>query len=128
MNTPPKNVAWIFSGMFLISFLIALVPNPIVGTNGIFQTNLLHDLVHLITAIGFAIVASRGNKASTWFMKGFGIVYLGVALLGFLFIGDMSDIKLLGMVHINVADNFLHLGFAAIIITMGFLSTDPAHA
>jgi len=122
MDSQAQKVAWIFSGAFALSFLIARIPNPIVGSGAIFETNLMHDLVHLLTAIGFAVVARMGEKASVIFMKGFGFVYLCVAVLGFITLGDVTEGNLLGVIHINAADNYLHLGFASIIISMGFIS------
>ncbi|MBL1277470.1 MAG: DUF4383 domain-containing protein [Ectothiorhodospiraceae bacterium] len=122
MNFQAQKVAWLLSGAFAISFFMARIPNPLVGTDGIFLTNLMHDLVHLLTAIGFVIVARMGAKASVLFMKSFGAVYLGVAILGFIMLGDAQEGRLLGVIHINAADNFLHLGFAATIIALGFIT------
>ena len=122
MNSQAQKVAWIFSGAFALSFLIALIPNPIVGAGAIFETNLMHDFVHLLTAIGFVVVAKMSEKASVLFMKGFGFVYLCVAVLGFFTLGSATGGNLFGFIHINIADNYLHLAFAAIILSMGFMS------
>ena len=46
-----------------------------------------------------------------------GVAYLAVAGLGFVTSGDM----LLGMVHINEADRWLHLGLAFAILLPGVL-------
>jgi len=121
MNSQAQKVAWIFSGIFLVSFAIALFPNPLVGEHSIFKTNFLHDLVHLLTAVGFLVVANISGKASVIFMKSFGVVYLGVALLGFMMLGSDTEGHLLGLIHINMEDNFLHLGLAAIIILTGYI-------
>ena len=48
-----------------------------------------------------------------------GYFYGLVALLGFVWPGDM----LLGFIHINEPDRWLHLGLAIVIVTAGVLST-----
>jgi hypothetical protein len=45
-----------------------------------------------------------------------GVIYLVVALLGFVWPSDM----LLGLVRINMADNVLHLLFTVVILAAGF--------
>ena len=122
MNSLAQKIAWTLSGVFALTFLIAFIPNPIVGSEAVFKTNLGHDLVHLLTAIGFVVVAVMGEKASVIFMKSFGLVYIGVAILGFVMLGSTQEGHLLGIIHINAADNFLHLGLGAGIMGLGFFS------
>jgi Domain of unknown function (DUF4383) len=122
MNNLAQKLAWVFAASFIIAFAIPFIPNPLVGNGAVFQTNLAHDLVHLLTAIGFVAVALIGAKASVLYMKAFGFVYLAVAILGFIVLGSATDTHLLGLIHINAADNFLHLGLAAVIIAAGFFA------
>lgn len=122
MTNQAQKIAWVLSVVFGITFLSSFIPNPLVGTDAIFKTNLMHDLVHLFTGIGFAAVAIIGAKASVIFMKSFGFVYLGVAILGFIMLGSSPEGHLLGIIHINAADNFLHLGLAMGIIGIGFFA------
>jgi hypothetical protein len=122
MKTLGIKLAWIFSATFLLATVIGFIPNPLVGSNGIFITNTPHNLVHLITAIGFAIVAGMGNIPSVKFMLGFGVVYLLVGMIGFLVTGTGSEGMLLGFIHINALDNFLHLGLGAAILISGLIA------
>ena len=121
MKNNVQLAAWGYSGAFAVAFAIAFIPNPLVGSDSLFKTNIGHDLVHLLTAIGFAWVAKTSARASVVFMKSFGFVYLGVAILGFILLGGNSEGHMLGIIHINTADNFLHLGLAIAILSTGFM-------
>ena len=115
-------VAWIFAGAFALTTLIGFVPNPLVGADALFVTNTAHNLVHLLTAVGFGLVAVLGDRASVLFMKAFGVVYVLVGILGFAVLGAAPEGHLLGLIHINRLDNFLHVGLGVVILAAGFLS------
>lgn len=122
MKNLAVNLAWIFSAAFLGATVIGFVPNPLVGENALFVTNTAHNLVHLATAIGFAIVALLGERASIRFMQIFGVVYMLTGVLGFGMLGSRSEGHLLHVIHINWLDNFLHLGLGIAIATAGWVS------
>lgn len=124
MNNPsiPSNIAYVFAAAFLFATVVAYVPNPLVGDGAFFHTNLAHNLVHLATAAAFLGVAILGSRAATIFMLVFGVVYLLTGLAGFTVTGASGEGLLLGLVHINAADNFLHLGLGAAILGAGLLS------
>ncbi|HSR54404.1 MAG TPA: DUF4383 domain-containing protein [Acidobacteriota bacterium] len=116
------KLAWVFAASFAAAALFGFIPNPLVGDGALFVTNTAHNLVHLVTAIGFAVVALAGNRASTVFMLAFGVVYTLVGVYGFIALGGASEGHLLGVVHINFMDNFLHLGLGAAIAAGGLAS------
>jgi hypothetical protein len=73
---------------------------------GILDVNGWHNVVHIVTglvAIALAYVYPRG------FALGFGVVYLIVAIWGFI-VGDGDSI--LSIVPVNTEDNVLHAIFA----------------
>ena len=116
------KLAWILSGTFLLAAVIGFIPNPLVGSDSIFLTNTPHNLVHLVTAVAFFIVAKMGNVPSIKFMQIFGPVYLLVGLIGFTVTGAISTEMLLGFIHINALDNYLHLGLGAAILFAGTIA------
>ncbi len=122
MENLGTKLSWAFAAAFAGAFLMGVVPNPLVGRDAIFVTNMAHNLVHLLTAVGFVLVALKGNRASTLFMLGFGVVYLLVGVYGFFALGGAPEGHLLGVVHINFLDNFLHLGLGASIAAGGFVA------
>lgn len=55
-------------------------------------------------------------------LKGIPVAYFGVALLGFITEGNM----LLGLVHINEADRWLHLGLAMAMVVAAIGASRPS--
>ena len=62
------------------------------------------------------IAATRTERASILSMHVFGAVYALLAVLGFASLGSEGHTMLLGLVHINGADNWLHLILAVALI------------
>lgn len=53
-------------------------------------------------------------------LKIVGVIYAVVAVLGFLMMGGEETTKLLGLVTVNRADNWLHLVLAIVLLVVGF--------
>jgi hypothetical protein len=72
---------------------------------GILDVNAWHNLVHLATGLlGLAVAASYGGART--YAIGLGIVYLLVALAGF--IAGNGD-EIINLIPVNTEDNILHL-------------------
>ena len=112
-----KKLATLFGVVFVLVGVLGFVSNPIVGAAGLFQTDTLHNIVHLLIGVVLLIVAMSAPAASALWLKIFGVVYLLLAVLGFLLIpgGGM----LLGLVTTNTADHFLHLVLGVVILAAG---------
>ena len=114
-----RAAALVFGASFLAVGILGFVLNPTGGELlGIFAVNVLHNLVHLLFGI-FGITAAYARWSRTY-LQGVGVIYLLLTVVGFvpgLFFGD--DL-LLGLVHINLADNFLHLVLGGIAAYFGF--------
>lgn len=122
MNTLGIKLSWACTAAFAFAGILGFIPNPIVGPDAVFVTNTAHNLVHFITSLGFSAVALMGNTPSIRFMLVFGIVYLLVGLMGFIVTMENSQGMLLGLIHINSLDNFLHLGLGAVILISGYVA------
>jgi len=122
MNTLGIKLAWFWMAAFILSGIIGFIPNPIVGADSFFITNTAHNLVHIVTAVGFLLVGLMGNTASIKFMLGFGAVYVFVGITGFLVTFGSGEGMLLGFIHINTLDNFLHLVLGAGILFSGIMA------
>jgi hypothetical protein len=100
---------------------------------GILDVNGWHNVVHIATgALGLLVAASYGGARA--YAIGLGVVYLLVALLGFL-AGDGDEI--FNLIPVNTEDNFLHLligvaGVGAGLVTPSTIApsttTRPAEA
>ena len=84
---------------------------------GIFQINILHNLVHVIFGIAGIAMAKRTDSARTYLIGG-GIIYLVVFLYGIL-IDFGSDVNI---INLNAADNVLHLVLGLGMIGLGLIS------
>ena len=81
----------------------------------------MHNFVHLLTGAAFLFggVVLHGKEDVT--LKAVIAAYFGVAILGFLTSGN----TLLGLVHINQADRWLHLGLAIGMLTAVLAVSKP---
>ena len=120
MKLTPTSVAWVFAASFYAAAAIGFIPNPLLGPHGLFVANTAHNIVHLLTGVGFTIVALAGPRPSVVFMQAFGLTYFLTGVIGFLVTGPSGDGHLLGLVHLNALDNFLHMGLGIVIGAAGW--------
>jgi hypothetical protein len=116
-----KNAALLFGVVFLLVGVLGYVPNPIVGPTGIFATNSLHNVIHLISGIAL-LAGAYTSLGSSMALKIVGVVYGLVAICGFFMV---MDGMMMG-VMINEADKWLHVGLAIAILAAGFLLPDTS--
>ncbi|SRR5579883_2493052 len=79
----------------------------------IFEVDSMHNIVHIVSGV-IAIMAATSFKYAKLYFEIFGIIYLFVALLGFWRNGDLF------MMHMNLADNILHVVIGVIAVYLGF--------
>ena len=84
---------------------------------GLFQVSVIHNIVHLLFAVG--ILAARNRATAAAFLIGGGVVYLVVWAYGSLI--DLSGG--LNFLPFNTADNFLHLGLGVGMIALGVVGS-----
>jgi hypothetical protein len=108
-----KKFAMIFGWLFVIIGILGFFGNPIVSDapGALFHADTAHNIVHLLFgAILLWVVYGMAEKSAVT-LRILGIVYLIMAVLGFL--GDGS---VLGLVEVNTADNWLHVVLAAFLL------------
>ena len=115
-----KTIAMVLGWAFLLVGVLGFFPNPLVGEEGLFHTDLNHNIVHLLSGaiLLWAAYAAPAKAASV--LKVLGIVYLVVTILGFV----VGDGMLLGLLEINSADNILHLVLTAALLYGGFAASN----
>lgn len=87
-----------------------------------FEVNGVHNLVHIASGLlGLALAGTLAGART--FALGFGVVYLAVAIIGFV---DGDDV--LNLIPVNTADNWLHVAIAVTGIAAGLspASSDAA--
>ena len=119
MNT--KTAAIVIGLIFVAVGLLGFLSNPIVGAsqNAIFHTDKVHNIVHIVSGALFLIIALTAPSSAGAYLKIFGIVYLALGLYGLFTMGTEETKELLGFLHVNKADNYLHIGLGIVIFLAG---------
>jgi hypothetical protein len=113
-----STLATALGAVLLFVGILGYVLNPTGGLLlGIFAVNGPHNAIHVLS--GIAGLAAGFMGWSRLFCQLFGVVYLLVGLLGL--VGTDSSGMLLGMIHNNTADTFLHLAIGAVAAYVGFV-------
>lgn len=114
-----KLAAKVFGVVFVLIGILGFVP-PLVPNGrllGIFEVDVLHNLIHL--GSGIAALAMSGTEAlAKLYFKIFAVIYGLVTLLGFF----TPDTALLGIIAHNVADLLLHLVITAAAVYFGYIA------
>lgn len=114
-----KKLAILFGIVFLAAGILGFVPavTPHHHLFGIFHVNDVHNLIHILTGVIALIVGFTGREASKIFFEVFGIVYVIVGILGFVY----KDQAIFGLIANNVADTWLHLIVGIVALYLGFV-------
>ncbi len=128
-NRSPLQVAALAVGaVFLLVGILGFIPG--ITTNfgdmnfighdseakllGIFQVNVLHNIVHLLFGV-VGLAAARAWESSRLFLIGGGVVYLVLWLYGLV----IDRASAANFVSLNTADNWLHLLLGVAMIALG---------
>jgi hypothetical protein len=82
----------------------------------LFETNPLHNLVHVIVGIALLTAALVGPRTSKATNTTFGAIFLLVGVVGLLLSGGNNPLNILAL---NGADNVLNFATAAILLAVG---------
>ena len=119
-----KSLALIIGVIFIAVGLLGFIENPIVGTseNAIFHADQTHNIVHIVSGVLFVLIALAAPGAAAGLMILFGLVYLGLGILGLVTMAKEGIGTLLGFLHVNGNDNYLHIGLGIVIFLAGIAS------
>lgn len=109
-----RIAAGIFGVFFILvgiaGFIPPLTPNHLLF--GLFMVDPIHNCIHLISGL-FALIGAIKTSWALMYFKVFGVIYAVVTILGFI----TEDLIL---IHVNMADNFLHLAISLVALYFGF--------
>ncbi len=111
-----RNVSLAFGFPFVAAGLLGFIPNPLLSPNGLFEVNLMHNLLHVSVGAIFVIGAMLSETAARRTLQSLSIAGVALAILGFVAKADL----LLGLVHVNEADKWLHAALALVIVAAAF--------
>jgi hypothetical protein len=124
MRTLTQRAAMIFGVAFVLFAAMGFLlpggmgmeshPGPAPDLLGLFPVNLLHNLVHLAFGV-WGLLAARSLSASRGYHKGAAVIYVVLAILGFVAPTGF------GLVPLGGLDPALHIGLAAGLGYFGFV-------
>ena len=112
-----QKLAWIFSVVFLSLGVLGFVPGITSDGMllGIFEVDMVHNIIHLVSGAVFAYAAMQSAKMSKMVFKVFGVIYAIVAVVGL-----MQGDTVLGLIATNMADHVPHVILAVAMLYIGF--------
>lgn len=117
-----RNYAKVIGVVVLLVGVVGLLLGDAQRLLGLFNIELLEDIIHLVTGGLMAYVgfAQRDNRLARTVVGALGVVYLLVGIIGFI------SPSLFGLLELgyNLADNLLHLGLGILGIVIGYFLPD----
>jgi len=120
-----QGVGFVFGAVFVLVGLTGFVVSGghhAVGPEGgelfgVFQVNVLHNVVHLVVGAVMVAAAIMGERTARNANATFGVVYLVLFALGLAIVDTPANV-----IALNGADNALHLvlGLALTVVGFGF--------
>ena len=122
LRSPAQQFALAGGVVFLLIGILGFVLAPDAGDKlfGLFQVNLLHNIIHIVIGSLFFAGSSTQTRAKQVNLL-VGIVYGLVALLGF--VGVLVD----DLIDANAADDFLHLATAVLALYFGTVGAGKSY-
>lgn len=117
-----RKIAQLFGVVLVLVGVLGFIPalTPDGKLLGLFQVDLLHNIVHLATgAAALYLAMTMGEKGAVLFGKVFGVVYALVTVLGLL---TGNALGLPGIIPVNMADNLLHVALTAVFVYLGYIN------
>ncbi|MBV9989465.1 MAG: DUF4383 domain-containing protein [Chitinophagaceae bacterium] len=122
-----RTAAIIFGIAFLAVGLLGYTNNPIIADSetAMFHADSVHSIVHIVSGVLFLLFGLAAPGSARGFLKLFGIIYFILGVWGLAQFGTAGMGKLLGFLHVNGADNFLHIGLGLLIFLAGVFARPP---
>lgn len=123
-----KTMATVVGAVFLLVGILGFIPGitsdystmKFAGDGsdakllGLFEVSILHNIVHLLFGVAGLAMARTAKSAVTYLIGG-GVIYLILALYGWLISGDGPS----NFIPVNVPDNWLHAVLGVGMIALG---------
>ncbi len=113
MKTPTANFCKAAGAILIVVAIWGFITGDHVL---IFHVNTAHNIVHLVSGALALVCGFAGERPARVFSIAFGAVYGLVALLGFAGVAWVIE-----LLHLNAADNWLHLGISVVFLAAGLV-------
>lgn len=113
-----KKLTTIFGVILMLLGVLGFVSNPLIGTDALFASDSMHNLLHALLGAILLSVASWYPKSSRLALRLGGGLLIVLGGIAFLTVSPLGG-TLLGLVYTNDAYNWLHLIMGASMIFAG---------
>ena len=116
-----KNICLAFGLPFVAVGVLGFFPNPLVSHDGVFEVNVMHNLLHIAVGAIFIVGALFSELVARRTLRSLSMAGIALAVLGFVTKNNL----ILGLIHINEADKWLHAVLAVVILAAAFGVPEP---
>lgn len=106
-------LAKLFGVIFLVIGTLGFFMNPLFGA---FETDVMQNVIHIVIGLAGLYLSMQGESGAMTYGKLFGIFMAVITVLGFVLPGG----DVLGIIHVNMADNYLHVVLSVALLYLGF--------
>jgi len=112
-----RIIAILFGIVFIFAGVAGFLPRFTTDDMlfGYFHVDMIHNIIHLVIGV-IAIMGATSHDGARLFFKAIGIIFTVAGILGFWQAGDLY------IIHVNTADNILHLVAGIFALYLGFAS------
>ena len=118
MNNNAATIAWTFYAIFLVLAILGFISDSLPVEKDFLKSNTIINLTHLITAIGFAVVARLNVSTSIQFIRVIGMIYMLISLIGFMGVNILIGDQWKDVIYLNLL-NYLQFGLGVILSIFG---------
>ena len=118
MKNITVTVAWVFAVIIVGLPIFGCIVNSAYGVESLPISYKIYGFIHVTTAIGFVAIALLGGKELVPFMRAFGMIYMLVALIGFLGMNLQVGYQWLDVISVN-ALNYIEFGLGISLSAVG---------
>lgn len=97
MTTKIQELAWVYVYLFIFILVLGYIPQFTVGRGylfGIFQISIWDDLIHVASALAAAVAAFYSPRASIYYFRILGTLYVFDAIAGFFYGRGFLDLEM----------------------------------
>ena len=119
-------IAWTFSVLFLVLATLGFISDSLPVDSAFLETNTILNLTHLITAVGFAVVAKENVDESIYHIQVFGVAYMLISGIGFMGMNIQIGEPWSYALYLNLL-NYLQFGFGILLSIFGSILKKRRH-
>ena len=108
-----KTILYVLGAVLVLLGLLGFISDPVLG---LFEVDMLHNLVHIVTGLALVWGGYVGGSQARSIAIVLGVVYALIAVLGLVLPGN----SVLGIIESNFASDALHVVVAGVLLYVGF--------